>query len=395
MPQAGLTLFAISAILIAVYYELSLKARLSAIGVGRVIEPLGNTDCANVEELQACEKIVLHMPSGLLYLACSTPTERRRWLPALDVFQEDEVTFNDYIATYDLATGAVTRLTFSGGFPTSQGYASHGLDVVTSASNPRELFVYAINHRKPIRGPGKLVGADSVVEIFKTTVGGSTLTHVKTVESSTIVTPNDVVGFPDGKSFYFTNDHGVKIGLTRWLEWFGLARTSVGYCHVEEGCKVAISGLHGANGITRAQNGTVYVANAKFGQIHVLEEQNEHYLVSTDTIALDRLTDNLSIDANGALWAAGVPSALPFLSAYHDSEKVAPSSALRIAKNTGAKAFFGEKLKVDKVFEDDGKQASAITSVVYDAKRGALFLSGKLAAPDPRVFSTHLTVCKV
>lgn len=66
----------------------------------------------------------------------------------------------------------------------------------------------------------------------------------------------------------------------------GLSRTSVGYCHVEEGCKIAIAGLHGSNGIARAQNGTVYVANSKFGQIQVLEEQNEHNLVSTDTIAL-------------------------------------------------------------------------------------------------------------
>jgi len=133
----------------------------------------------------------------------------------LGVFEEDNVTFNDYIATYDPATGAVTRLTFSD-FPTPRGYSSHGLDVVTSASNPRELFVYAINHRKPVHGPAKLVGADSVVEIFKTTVGGNTLTHVKTVRSPVIDTPNDVVGFPDGRSFYFTNDHGVKVGFVSY-----------------------------------------------------------------------------------------------------------------------------------------------------------------------------------
>lgn len=59
--------------------------------------------------------------------------------------------------------------------------------------------------------------------------------------------------------------------------------------------------------------------------------------------------DNLSIDTNGALWAAGIHSALRWLSVHHDSEKVAPSSALRITKNVGDKAFFGEKLKVEKV----------------------------------------------
>jgi arylesterase/paraoxonase len=155
---------------------------------------------------------VLHPPSGLLYLACSTPANRRHWTPAVAVLEEDKTTFDDYIATYDPTTGAVMRLTFSG-FPTSQGYSSHGLDVVPSASNPSQLFIYAINHRKPVQGPGKLVGADSVVEIFEAEVGGDTATHVRTIESPVINTPNDIVGASDGRSFYFTNDHGVKVGF--------------------------------------------------------------------------------------------------------------------------------------------------------------------------------------
>ena len=64
---------------------------------------------------------------------------------------------------------------------------------------------------------------------------------------------------------------------------------------------------------------------------------------------IDRLLDNLSIDENGALWGAGIPSSLRWLSAFHDPAKVAPSSALRITQNVGENAFFGEKLKVEKV----------------------------------------------
>ena len=156
--------------------------------------------------------MVLHSQSGLLFLACSSPAKRRHWVPALTVLEEDETVFHDYIATYDVITGTVTRLTFQG-FPTSQGYSSHGMDVVPSASNPEELYVYAINHRKPVHGLGKEVGANSVVEIFRTTLGRNTLTHVRTVEDPVIDTPNDIVGSPDGKSFYFTNDHGTKVGF--------------------------------------------------------------------------------------------------------------------------------------------------------------------------------------
>ena len=94
------------------------------------------------------------------------------------------------------------------------------MDVVPSSSNPSDLFVYLVNHRAPL---GDLlaqdVGADSVVEIFKTTVGGDTLTYVTTVDDPVIFTPNDIVGSPDGRSFYFTNDHGEKVGLVRLLIW--------------------------------------------------------------------------------------------------------------------------------------------------------------------------------
>jgi arylesterase/paraoxonase len=157
-------------------------------------------------------EIVLHPPSGLLFLACSSPAVRRHWVPYFGILEEDKIAFDDYIATYDAITGSVTRLAFEG-FPTSQGYSSHGMDVVPSASNPEELYLYAINHRKPVQGLGKEVGANSVVEIFKTTLGRNTLTHVRTVEDPVIDTPNDIVGSSDGKSFYFTNDHGAKIGF--------------------------------------------------------------------------------------------------------------------------------------------------------------------------------------
>lgn len=65
-----------------------------------------------------------------------------------------------------------------------------------------------------------------------------------------------------------------------------MARTSVGYCHIDNGCRIVASGLHGSNGIVRAQNGTVYVGSSKSGQIRVFEEQNDQSLVLTDVIAL-------------------------------------------------------------------------------------------------------------
>lgn len=119
----------------------------------------------------------------------------------------------DYVATYDPATSQVTRLS-TPDFNNGRGLSLHGMDVVPSSSNPQELFIYLVNHRIPLgdRNPTQ-VGADSVIEIFKTTVGGKALMHIQTIESPIIFTPNDIVGSVDGKSFYFTNDHAAKVGL--------------------------------------------------------------------------------------------------------------------------------------------------------------------------------------
>src|SRR5437588_12607474 len=110
------------------------------------------------------------------------------------------------MTTCNPATGAVTRLTFSG-LPIPQGNSLRSLDVAPSASSLGQLFVYAINHRKPVQGPAKSVGTDSVVERFETTVGGVTLTHLKIVEGPMINIPTDIIGAVDGRISYFTTDH--------------------------------------------------------------------------------------------------------------------------------------------------------------------------------------------
>lgn len=118
----------------------------------------------------------------------------------------------DYVAVYDPDTSKITRLNVVG-FTSERGLSLHGMDVVPSSSDPKKLFVYLVNHRAPLTGVSEKVGADSSVEIFSTVLGSSTMTHVKTVEDPAIITPNDIVGYPDGKSFYFTNDHGAKTGI--------------------------------------------------------------------------------------------------------------------------------------------------------------------------------------
>ena len=157
--------------------------------------------------------MVHHPDSGLMYLACSRISARQHWLPAVGHLNASGRALDDYVATYDISTGEITRLKIEDA--PSRGLHVHGMDIVPSAKDRSQLFVYMVNHRAPIVGDATAVGADSVIEIFTTQVNSGTMKHITTVEDPVIETPNDIVGSPDGKSFYFTNDQVAKTGFVR------------------------------------------------------------------------------------------------------------------------------------------------------------------------------------
>lgn len=148
-----------------------------------------------------------------MYVACSTPFSRTQWIPALDWLNSASASTDDYVATYDLSSGRVTRLARKE-FNAGRGLSLHGMDVVASKTDPQTLYIYLVNHRIPLEpNSASEVGADSVIEIFSTTVGGTAMHHLHTIEDHrVIIAPNSVSGSADGKSFYFTNDHAVRVG---------------------------------------------------------------------------------------------------------------------------------------------------------------------------------------
>ncbi|KAJ3505043.1 hypothetical protein NLJ89_g7625 [Agrocybe chaxingu] len=406
------------------FYQLHFRPLLRTWGTSpvRVVQPLSNKKCKAVPELKACEKIVLHQPTGVIYLACSTPQSRKHWTPSYNLLDATGASTTDYVATYDPSNSYITRLT-TPNFNNGRGLSLHGMDVVPSSTHPEELFVYLVNHRIPMGDKSASeVGADSAVEVFKTTEGGRALTHFKTVEDPAIITPNDIVGADDGQSFFFTNDNGIRVGFTRYLGVVGHKAASVGYCHIDDGCKFALQKTHSSNGIASAPNGTLYVGDSTYGGVTILERQTDNTLVVTDSIATGRIyssprvypladwlckeytLNNLALDADGQLWAAGMTTfssldqriqgstaAPQTLTACHHLEdpesKQSPSAALRISINTGPNAFYGEKFKVQKMFEDAGDLMSGITSAVYDSERKKLFMHG--------IASPQLVVCDI
>ena len=140
-----------------------------------------------------------------------------------------------YIATYDPSSKKVTKLT-ANGFNSPRGLSPFGMDIVPSTHNPNELTIYATNIRPPhvdlssdlpsgIREAkrdeiastrAKEEGPDPSVEAFRYVLGSDSIQHVATWADEKIMTsPNDVVGLPDGKGFWFTNPMPYKVGIVR------------------------------------------------------------------------------------------------------------------------------------------------------------------------------------
>ena len=231
-----------------------------SLGIGRPVVGVNNHSCQKIPELPACEDMWLHQETGLLYLACSDVVGRLNWLPATDNLNADKAPETDYIAILDTrASGPITsRLTHvkTSGF--NKPLYLHGLDVWQVASSDEDskptLRVF-VNSHNPARDPqtGKLLdahklGANSTIEVFETTLGASTMRHIRTHAHPEIRTPNRPAATgPD--SFLFTNDHRDKVGHARVLDIF-LPRSNIGFCDTK-GCHSAYQGLSFPNGIVR------------------------------------------------------------------------------------------------------------------------------------------------
>ena len=388
----------------------------------------------------------------MLFLACAPLTSRPQWLPFMGIHNASGAG-TGYIATYDPSSKKVTKLTAKG-FDFPRGLSPGGMDVVPSTHNPDELTIYVINMRPPfvdldpnlppgvreakrgeiasVRTKGE--GPDPSIEVFRYVLGGDSMQHVATwTDEKTVISPNDVVGLPDGKGAWFTNPLPYRAGIVR-LTFSNYSRqpltvtclylkqsnivsvvlqqklSSIGFCG-SDGCKFAATGLYGINGIARSPfhfNDTFYVAHTLLGGVSLFTRQSDNRLLLDEHIktgecirtcpysgflrcrptSTDSGLDNLMVDSKGAIWAAGIPNVLATRAHILDPVQTprAPSSVFKITLNIGESSFYGEKYSVQKVLEDDGTKISGITSAVYDATRGRLFMHG--------VVGESLIVCK-
>ncbi|EST06210.1 Six-bladed beta-propeller, TolB-like protein [Kalmanozyma brasiliensis GHG001] len=357
-------------------------------GLGR---PLNYTShsCTPIPELEACEDMWMHRDSGLLYLACSDIPGRLAWTPAIDNLDVSGRPNNDYIAILDTKkTGPyASRITKVKPVSFTDTLNLHGISVyevpAKSAELKPTLRIFLNNHRPPIDPVTKTVmdatkvGANSTFELFETTLGESRMRHIRTYVGEAIRTPNrPAAAGPD--SFVFTNDHSVKTGAKRVLD-FILPRSDLGFCD-KSGCKIAAPGPYPyPNGVVRSSKypNRFYVPASADPNIRVFELQADNTLTLIDVIHTGYPADNLTVDDEDNIYAACFPNVPKLLAKFKDPyHKHSPSTVLKISKNVGKDSFFGKKWNVEKLFEDDGSGMSGATTALWDEKNGGLWLGG-------------------
>ncbi|PLW16205.1 hypothetical protein PCANC_12536 [Puccinia coronata f. sp. avenae] len=394
-----------------------LKPKIQVIGIFRTIANVNNQQCSRIDGLEACEDIFVDQPTGIAYLACSSRKQRAHWIPAMNLlnYQKVQGLSADYVAILDLKTSEHRKLRLEN-LPDrllQNGIHTHGLDLFihpepsdsdvetqsaeteSKQSQPRHASLYLINHRFPDDDQSSGT-ADSVIEVFDTTIGSDQATHRRTIQHDLIVTPNNLVAL-NQDSFYVTNDHRRKKHWTRNLDMFFLdsALNSVIYCSYDQSMMQCIPALHGRhhfpNGIAKGPGNTIYMANTLNARLRLLEIQPDHTLVIKEDIKVPRIIDNLYVTKSGSVFIAAIPSVLKFQSMLGESHKeksalVSPSEVWKFSNlTTGTTSSPSNRFSLERVFADDGNQVSCTTGVaVWDSK---LFMTG--------IASPYLSVCEV
>lgn len=318
---------------------------------------------------------------------------KRAWLPNADLFNHEKVTGSEYMAILDTkATGPYSnriKRIQTQNFKGHDGKGTlllHGIgafvgkDGLGQDSEDKSLRLFLINHR--VQNDPHIHGANSTIELFETSLGSETMTHVKTFAHPDIFTPNNLV--PTGpESFYFTNDHSVKKGWQKQLDLF-LPGSGIGHCD-GKGCKMVIKKALYPNGLAGALNypskdpNILYQASTAEEYVYAYEVQADKSLILKDKIRTGYTGDNINMATDGSLILSAFPKILAFAEGFHNSDPkhVSPSAVVKISKNQGKDAFYGNKYNVEKLFEDDGNTVSYLTNAQLDTQRNILFLSGE------------------
>ncbi|TVY75620.1 Serum paraoxonase/arylesterase [Lachnellula suecica] len=377
---------AIAILLLSLLYQnLAREIIFNIIGFNRIIQPLSDFpySCRRIynEHLEACEDLWLDEQARQLFLACTGPTSRMNWNPDVRKFNVSgrrpggaRVSVLDIDEPGQDGLYGLRQLQVVGykGSRNDGTLDTIGFDVERVGDGALRLWM--VNMQPPGNETHQpvdaaKVGANVTVELFEVDRSRQSMVHVKTFVHDAIATPNKPAAVGEG-AFLVTNDKSTKFGLRRRLDAV-LGGGSVAYCN-STSCHIAADrGFAFPNGMIKGADGLYYVPNILTNKISVMQLGPDLMLKEVDVIRVGMPVDNLSLDADGDIWASGFPKALEMAASMLDPFNVSPKSTIwRIRKGV-------EGYEVRKMVEDrDAVAISGATTTVHDTLTGRLFIGG-------------------
>ncbi|NQW36893.1 MAG: SMP-30/gluconolactonase/LRE family protein [Flavobacteriales bacterium] len=303
---------------------------LKTLYIGGVFKTLVNYNAGETTHIYTnmagTEDMAFDTQNNLIYISSSN-----RWATMLK--NENPL---DGIYALNLSDSVISKpkkmlTTYSGDFH------PHGISVVQQDSS---TYVFAVNHNKKGNFIEKFIYKDG------------TLMHLKSYANALMFSPNDVAAVSDS-TFYVSNDHGSKSGLSRLLEdYLQLPKSYVLYFDGRH-YKHVVKGLKYANGVTYSPlKKQLYIATSTGQTIGIYKPLENGNLILQHYINTHTGVDNITIDAEGAIWTAAHPKLLKFTAHAKDSTKISPSEVLKIYQKPNG------VYKTELVYLNDGSEIS-------------------------------------
>lgn len=257
-----------------------------------------------------------------------------------------------------------------------------GLYFIDLKSDNYQPIPLTANFKKPFAPHGiSMIKVDSIykilaishtenshsIEVFE--LHGKKLTHTKTLQHASMVSPNDLV-LLDENRFYFTNDHKYTKGIMQMLEDYGgLSISNIMYFDGENYTEVA-NGIAYANGINfDKKRKLLFVASPRKFLVKVYAINTDNSLRFIEDIDCKTGVDNIEFDSQGDLWIGAHPNLLHFAAYAKGDKEYSPSEIIKIKYQKKG------EYTVEQVYMEDGRSMSAATVA---APFGSLILAGNV-----------------
>jgi arylesterase / paraoxonase len=249
-------------------------------------------------------------------------------------------------------------------------FKPHGMSWLEVGGKER---LYVISH--PL-----LDGDDQMhtVEVFEGS--GLNFTHLKTLRSPLLVSPNDLHAMPDGRIFV-SNDNASATGWQRsWDTVFRRKTSRISYFDGKDWSYIGRPVAAGNGVLVKQESGKAYLYRSAFFENAVIKyEIVTSAQGSTDLQEVARMDvthgpDNLELDEQGNMLVAVHPSVFRFLMHLASPKQYSPSQIVHINL---------ANQQVSTLYHNDGSEISAASTAVVQGQR--MIIS--------QVFEDFLLVC--